>query len=56
MDSKTNTPISPLGAGIIINDLQVKDPNDNKIYNKDCWWGLILLGNNTAWEEWWESN
>lgn len=54
MDTKKKEIICPLGTGIIINKTQVRDPNDNIIYNKDCWWGLILLGDNNAWEEWWE--
>ena len=54
MDTQQKKKSCPLGAGIIVNDTQVKDPNDDKIYDKNTWWGAILLGDNNAWEEWFE--
>ena len=47
-------PVCPLNSGIKINDSEVKDPADGRIYKNDTWWGSILLGNSSAWHDWWE--
>jgi len=46
--------VCPLNAGIKINNTEVKDPNDGRIYKNDTWWGSILLGDSSAWEAWWD--
>ena len=48
--NKKKENVCSLGEGIIVNDTQLKDPNDDK----NTWLGAIFLGDNHALEEWFE--